>query len=44
LANQRLALKFDESRQWVAYGINQPDLLGRQEVYVQIKRWLSVPR
>jgi pimeloyl-ACP methyl ester carboxylesterase len=40
-ANPRLALTFDESRQWVAYGVNHLDLLGRPEVYAQIKRWLA---
>jgi pimeloyl-ACP methyl ester carboxylesterase len=39
--NQRLALNFDESRQWVARGINHLDLLSRPEVYAQIKRWLA---
>jgi pimeloyl-ACP methyl ester carboxylesterase len=40
-ANPRLALTFDESRQWVAYGVNHLDLLSRPEVYAQIKRWLA---
>ena len=40
-ANPRLALVFDESRQWVAYGTNHLDLLSRSEVYAQIKRWLA---
>ena len=40
-ANPRLALTFDESRQWVAYGINHLDLLNRPEVYAQIKQWLG---
>ena len=40
-ANPRLALTFDESRQWVAYGIHHLDLLSRPEVYAQIKRWLA---
>jgi pimeloyl-ACP methyl ester carboxylesterase len=39
--NPRLALTFDESRQWVAYGTNHLDLLSRPEVYAQIKRWLG---
>lgn len=39
--NPRLALVFDESRQWVAYGTNHLDLLSRSEVYAQIKRWLA---
>jgi pimeloyl-ACP methyl ester carboxylesterase len=41
-ANPRLALQFDESRQWVAYGTTHLDLLSRTEVYAQIKRWLAV--
>ena len=40
-ANPRLALAFDASEQWVAYGINHLDLLSRSEVYAQIKRWLA---
>jgi PGAP1-like protein len=40
-ANPRLALTFDESRQWVAYGTNHLDLLSRPEVYAQIARWLA---
>jgi pimeloyl-ACP methyl ester carboxylesterase len=40
-ANPQLALGFDESRQWVAYGTNHLDLLSRAEVYAQIKRWLA---
>ena len=41
--NKRLALTFDESRQWVAHGTNHLDLLSRPEVYAQIKRWLAGP-
>ena len=40
-ANPRLALQFDESRKWVAYGTNHLDLLNRTDVYAQIKRWLT---
>ena len=40
-ANPRLALTFDESRRWVARGINHLDLLSRPEVYAQIKQWLA---
>jgi len=39
--NPRLALTFDESRQWVAYGINHLDLLSDPEVYAQIRQWLA---
>ena len=42
-ANPKLALTFDESRQWVAYRTGHLDLLGRPEVYAQIKRWLTAP-
>jgi len=42
-ANPRLALSFDASRQWVAYGTNHLDLLSRREVYAQLKRWLAAP-
>jgi len=42
-ANPRLALTFDESRRWVARGINHLDLLSRPEVYAQIERWLAGP-
>ena len=34
-------IDFDESRQWVASGINHLDLLSRAEVYAQIKQWLA---
>jgi pimeloyl-ACP methyl ester carboxylesterase len=40
-ADPRLALTFDESRQWVARGINHLDLLSRPEVYAQLKQWLA---
>jgi hypothetical protein len=39
--NSRLALTFDESKMWVAYGTNHLDLLSRPEVYSQIKGWLT---
>jgi hypothetical protein len=42
-ADPKLALTFDESRQWVAYGTNHLDLLSRSEVYAQIRRWLAAP-
>jgi pimeloyl-ACP methyl ester carboxylesterase len=40
-ANSKLALTLDESRQWVAYGINHLDLLSQPEVYARIKQWLA---
>lgn len=39
--NPKLALTFEKSRQWVAYGIGHLDLLSRPEVYAQIKQWLA---
>ena len=42
-ANPKLALPFDESKQWVAYGTNHLDLLSRPEVYAQIRKWLTAP-
>jgi len=42
-ANPKLALRFDSSRRWVAYGAGHLDLLSRPEVYAQIKRWLAAP-
>ena len=40
-ANPKLALTFDDSRQYVAYGIGHLDLLGRRQVYTQIRQWLA---
>ena len=40
-ANPRLALMFEASRQWVAYGANHLALLSRPDVYAQIKLWLG---
>ncbi len=42
-ANPKLALTFEPSRQWIAYGTSHLDLLSRPEVYAQIHRWLAVP-
>jgi len=39
----RLALTFPESRQWIAYGMNHLDLLGRHEVYAKIRTWVEAP-
>jgi pimeloyl-ACP methyl ester carboxylesterase len=39
--DSRLALAFDESRQWVAYGVNHLDLLSQAKVYAQIRQWLA---
>jgi len=35
------ALDFPPERQWVGYGMNHLDLLGRPEVYAQLKEWLA---
>jgi pimeloyl-ACP methyl ester carboxylesterase len=36
-----LALRIPDSQQWIGHGMNHLDLLNRQEVYEQIKRWLA---
>jgi pimeloyl-ACP methyl ester carboxylesterase len=41
---QHLALGLPESRQWIGRGMNHLDLLGRREVYEQIRRWLAPRR
>ena len=38
----RRALPFDASRQWVALATNHLELLGKRQVYAQIRQWLSV--
>jgi hypothetical protein len=40
-ANAKFALTFEDSRQFVAYGIGHLDLLSRPEVYARIKHWLA---
>jgi pimeloyl-ACP methyl ester carboxylesterase len=40
-ANPKLAIDFEPSRQWVAYGTHHLDLLSRPEVYAHIKIWLT---
>ena len=39
--NPKLAIDFEPSRQWVAYGTHHLDLLSRPEVYAHIRRWLA---
>jgi pimeloyl-ACP methyl ester carboxylesterase len=39
----RLAIVFEPSRQWVAYGTHHLDLLNRPEVNAYIRRWLAEP-
>ncbi len=34
-------LGFPPARQWVGYGMNHLDMLGRPEAYEQIKQWLA---
>jgi len=41
--NPKLAIDFEPSRQWVAYGTHHLDLLNRPEVYAHVKRWLAEP-
>ncbi len=35
------SLGFPPERQWVGYGMNHLDLLGRPEVYARLKEWLA---
>ena len=35
------SLGFPPERQWVGYGMNHLDLLGRPEVYAKLKEWLA---
>ena len=39
--DSRRCLSFPESRQWIGYGMNHMDLLGRTEVSDQIVRWFA---
>ena len=36
-----LNLAIPQARQWIGYGMNHLDLLDRQEVYAQLRQWLS---
>jgi len=36
-----MTLEFDDSHQWIGYGMNHWDLLSHAAVYEQIRRWLS---
>jgi pimeloyl-ACP methyl ester carboxylesterase len=40
-ADERLCLNIPESRQWVGYGMHHLDLLDNDEVYQQLRKWLS---
>ncbi len=40
-ADPAQALSFPPSRQWIGYGMRHLDLLGRPEVYAQIRQWLA---
>jgi hypothetical protein len=37
----RLAVPFDESRQWIARDTHHLDLLARRHVYPRLKQWLA---
>lgn len=39
--NPARCLGFAEPRQWIGYGMNHLDLLGRGEVFAQLKQWLQ---
>jgi len=39
--NPHLAINFEPSRQWVAYGTHHLDLLSRPAVYAHIRKWLE---
>jgi pimeloyl-ACP methyl ester carboxylesterase len=39
--NPDRTLPIPEANQWIGYNMNHLDLLGRLEVYAQIKRWLA---
>jgi pimeloyl-ACP methyl ester carboxylesterase len=38
-----MTLPFASSRQWIGYGMNHWDLLGRAEVHKKIMRWIGTP-
>lgn len=40
-ADPAFALAFPESRQWIGYGMNHLELLDRQDVYEQVRKWLA---
>ena len=40
-ADTARALAFPPAHQWVGYGMNHLDLLGRPEVYAQLRAWLA---
>jgi len=42
-ANPSLSSPIPQSRQWIGYGMNHLDLLGRKDVYEQIQQWLKDP-
>ena len=39
--NPKLAIEFEPSRQWVAYGTHHLDLLSKPAVYTHLQRWLA---
>ena len=40
-ADAKRNLALPTSRQWIAYGMNHLDLLGRREVYERVRKWLG---
>ena len=42
-ADKAFDLHIPKTRQWVGYGINHLELLGSDDVYQQMKRWLRKP-
>jgi hypothetical protein len=40
-ARPRRTLAFSPERQWIGYRMGHLDLLGRHEVYAQLRRWLA---
>jgi pimeloyl-ACP methyl ester carboxylesterase len=41
--DKRFDLRIPKPRQWIGYGINHLELLGNDEVYQQLRRWLRTP-
>jgi pimeloyl-ACP methyl ester carboxylesterase len=41
--DKRFGLRIPKPRQWIGYGMNHLELLGNDEVYQQLRRWLRTP-
>ena len=41
--DKRFDLRTPKPRQWIGYGMNHLELLGNDEVYQQLRRWLRTP-